>query len=46
MTTIPIDRKVDEIANCQHLSLQETPNFAQIAIFGLKIYHLATLSWT
>jgi hypothetical protein len=27
----------------QHLSLQDTPNFAQIVILGLKIYHLATL---
>jgi hypothetical protein len=27
----------------QHLSLQDTPKFTQIGIFGLKIYDLATL---
>jgi hypothetical protein len=27
----------------QHLSLQDTPKFTQIWIFGLKMYHLATL---
>jgi hypothetical protein len=27
----------------QHLSLQDTPKFTQIGIFGFKIYHLATL---
>jgi hypothetical protein len=26
-----------------HLSLQDTPKFTQIGIFGLKIHHLATL---
>jgi hypothetical protein len=29
--------------NYQHLSLQDTPNFTQSGILGLKIYHLATL---
>jgi hypothetical protein len=29
--------------NYQHLSLQDTPKVSQIGIFGLKIYHLATL---
>jgi hypothetical protein len=28
----------------QHFSLQDLPKFAQIGIFGLKIYHLATLA--
>jgi hypothetical protein len=28
----------------QHLSLQDTPKFAQIGIFGLEIYYLATLT--
>jgi hypothetical protein len=42
--------KIDKMApkNYQHLSLQDTPNFTQIGILGLKIYHLATLvgsSW-
>jgi hypothetical protein len=27
----------------QHLPLQGPPKFTQIGIFGLKIYHLATL---
>jgi hypothetical protein len=27
----------------QHLPLQDTPKFTQIASFGLKNYHLATL---
>jgi hypothetical protein len=27
----------------QHLPLQDPPKFTQIWIFGLKIYHLATL---
>jgi hypothetical protein len=27
----------------QHLSLQDTPRFTKIGIFGLKIYHLATV---
>jgi hypothetical protein len=27
----------------QHLPLQDPPKFTQIANFGLKIYHLATL---
>jgi hypothetical protein len=26
--------------------LQDLPKFTQIWIFGLKIYHLATLIWT
>jgi hypothetical protein len=31
----------------QRLSLQDPPKFTQIGIFGLKIYHLATLRfWT
>jgi hypothetical protein len=30
----------------QHLSLQDPPKFTQIEIFGLKIYHLATLAAT
>jgi hypothetical protein len=31
----------------QHHPLQDPPKFTQIGIFGLKIYHLATLhgSW-
>jgi hypothetical protein len=29
--------------NTQHLPLQDLPKFTQIRIFGLKIYHLATL---
>jgi hypothetical protein len=29
----------------QHLPLQEPPKFTQIGIFGLKINHLATLTW-
>jgi hypothetical protein len=29
----------------QHLSLQDTPKFTQTWIFGLKIYHLATLTY-
>jgi hypothetical protein len=29
-----------------HLPLQDPPKFAQIAIFGLKICHLATLALT
>jgi hypothetical protein len=28
----------------QHLSLQDTPKFTPIGIFGLKTYHPATLS--
>jgi hypothetical protein len=28
---------------CQHLPLQDTPKFTQMVIFGLKIYHLATM---
>jgi hypothetical protein len=28
----------------QHLLLQDSPTFTQIGIFGLKIYHLATLT--
>jgi predicted secreted protein len=27
----------------QHLPLQDPPKFTQIGIFGLKIWHLATL---
>jgi hypothetical protein len=27
----------------QHILLQNPPEFTQIGIFGLKIYHLATL---
>jgi hypothetical protein len=27
----------------QHLPLQKPPKFTQILIFGLKLYHLATL---
>jgi hypothetical protein len=30
----------------QHLPLQDTPKFTHIGIFGLKIYHLATLRHT
>jgi hypothetical protein len=29
----------------QHLPLQDPPKITQIAIFGLKIHHLATLQW-
>jgi hypothetical protein len=29
----------------QHLSLQDTKKFTQVAIFGFKIYHLATLDF-
>jgi hypothetical protein len=29
--------------NVQHLSLQDPPKFTQIGIFGMKVYHLATL---
>jgi hypothetical protein len=29
----------------QHRPLQDPPKFTQIGIFGLKIYHLATLVW-
>jgi hypothetical protein len=28
----------------QHLPMQDTPKFTQNVIFGLKIYHLATLT--
>jgi hypothetical protein len=28
----------------QHLQLQDPPKFTQIGIFGLKVYHLATLA--
>jgi hypothetical protein len=28
---------------CQHLSLRDTTKFTQNGIFGVKIYHLATL---
>jgi hypothetical protein len=28
----------------EHLPLQDPPKFTQIWIFGLKIYHLATLA--
>jgi hypothetical protein len=48
-TNIPKDRKVGR-PNCfkiyQHLQLQDPPKFTQIGIFGLKIYHLATLLTT
>jgi hypothetical protein len=37
---IPNGRKI-----CQHFQLQDPPIFTQIRIFGLKIYHLATLIW-
>jgi hypothetical protein len=30
----------------KHLPLQDHPKFTQIRIFGLKIYHLATLAST
>jgi hypothetical protein len=39
--------KMDQMAICkiyQHLPLQYPRKFTQIGIFGLKIYHLATLS--
>jgi hypothetical protein len=29
-----------------HLPLQDPPKFTQVGIFGLKIYHLATLEYT
>jgi hypothetical protein len=42
----PNDRMYNR-PNCyqidQHLPLQDPPKFTQIWIFGLKIYHLATL---
>jgi hypothetical protein len=41
MAVCKIDQTPQKIY--QHLSLQETPKFTQIGIFGLKIYHLATL---
>jgi hypothetical protein len=31
------------IPNDQHFPLKDNPNFTQSGIFGLKIYHLATL---
>jgi hypothetical protein len=42
---IPNGSEIDQVAIkiYQHLPLEEPPKFAQIAIFGLKIYHLATL---
>jgi hypothetical protein len=43
---IPNDRKIDQMAIdyvYQHLPLQDPPKFTQIDIFGLKIWHLATL---
>jgi hypothetical protein len=30
----------------QRLLLQDPPKFTQLGIFGLKIYHLATLAWS
>jgi hypothetical protein len=51
MTTyIPNGNKIYEMAVnrpnghtiYQHLSLQDTPTFAQTVIFGFKMYHLAT----
>jgi cytochrome c len=30
----------------QRLPLQDSPKLTQIGIFGLKIYHLATLCWS
>jgi hypothetical protein len=42
---IPFGRKMDTTAiKWQHLPLQDLPKFTQIGIFGLKIYHLATLA--
>jgi hypothetical protein len=44
--SIPNSRKMDQmniyVVN-QHLPLHDLLNFTQIGIFGLKIYHLATL---
>jgi hypothetical protein len=37
-------RKIDKMATKkQHLPLPDLPKFTQIGIFGLKLYHLATL---
>jgi hypothetical protein len=47
---IPKCHKTYEMAvkytKCQNFSLQDTPKYTQIGIFGLKIYHLATLVGT
>jgi hypothetical protein len=43
---VPNGCKIDQMAikyKYQHLPLQDSPNFTQIGIFGLKIHHLATL---
>jgi hypothetical protein len=41
---IPIGRKIDNVHKiCKCLPLQDPPKFTQIGIFGLKMYHLATL---
>jgi hypothetical protein len=44
-TKLPNGNKIYQMAIeiYQHLSMQDTPKFTQIRIFGLKIYHLATL---
>jgi hypothetical protein len=41
----PNGRKIDQMAIKidQYLTSQDTPKFSQFWIFGLKIYHLATL---
>jgi hypothetical protein len=43
---ISVSHKIDQMTityTYQHLPLQDPPKFTQIGIFGLKIYHLATL---
>jgi hypothetical protein len=43
---IPKDRKIEPMSIkyvCQHQPLQDPPKFTQSGIFGMKIYHLATL---
>jgi hypothetical protein len=40
---IHFDRKVDKMAINRYLPLEDFLKFTQAGIFGLKIYHLATL---
>jgi hypothetical protein len=44
-SNIPIGRKIYRMAvkYINIIRLQDPPKFIQIGIFGLKIYHLATL---
>jgi hypothetical protein len=41
--TLPNENKMDGLKIYPNISLQDTPKFTQIDIFGLKIFHLATL---